>query len=107
MEGELWCIQRLTITQKEILLSIFFFRKQEKDTTFSMHPNKEPGQDIFNPKFYLVFWSILGGDIIDACLTSWLGDEFVLIGLNRTTIVLILKKDNLYEMDEFLLIYLC
>lgn len=32
-----------------------------KDAVFSMHPDRSPGPDGFNPAFFQSFWNVVGG----------------------------------------------
>ena len=41
--------------------------KEVKDAVFSMHPDKSPGPDGFNPAFFQSFWNVVGMDVIKFC----------------------------------------
>lgn len=41
--------------------------QEVKDAVFSMHPDKSPGPDGFNPGFFQSFWSIVGNDVLQFC----------------------------------------
>src|SRR3954466_2340792 len=46
-------------------------REEIHAALFSMHPDKSPGPDGFNPAFFQNFWMVCGNDIFDAA-TLWL-----------------------------------
>lgn len=38
-----------------------------KEAVFSMHPEKAPGPDGFNPMFFQTYWSIVANDVVQVC----------------------------------------
>ena len=52
----------------EMLLAPFS-EKEILEAVFYMHPDKSLGPDCMNLAFYQNFWSIVGKDIIAACLS--------------------------------------
>ncbi|XP_057800052.1 uncharacterized protein LOC131015604 [Salvia miltiorrhiza] len=67
-----------------------FVVKEFTDALSQMHPDKSPGPDGFNPKFYQRFWGVLGKDIFQSCC-DWLNAGAFPPQLNRTIISLIPK----------------
>lgn len=64
-----------------------------------MHPEKSPGLDGLNPRFFQAFWDILGNNVVRIC------DEFIRSGklpngMNQTQIVLIPKKARPKTMGD-------
>ena len=71
-----------------------------------MHPEKSPGPDGLNPRFYQRFWPLIG-DQIFSVTSQWLSIGAFPLGLNNTLIVLIPKCENPSSMKELRLISLC
>lgn len=65
-------------------------KEEVRAAIFSMHPDKAPGPDGYNPGFYLTFWSIMGDDVF-ACVQKVLNNCSLPIDLHDTRIVLIPK----------------
>lgn len=63
-------------------------------------------EDGINPCFYQKYWSLIGDDVIAACL-SWLNVDKLPNGLNDTLVVLIPKKKEASKMLELRPISLC
>ncbi|XP_057794267.1 uncharacterized protein LOC131010650 [Salvia miltiorrhiza] len=83
------------------------FSLEEFSTAVSqMHPDKSPGPDGLNPRFYQKFWSVIGEDVYKGCL-SWLNEGHFPPGLNHTLISLIPKVDSPSSMKELRPIALC
>lgn len=41
--------------------------EEVKTALFSMHPEKSPGIDGFNPGFFQAFWKVVGSDVTEFC----------------------------------------
>ncbi|XP_057791345.1 uncharacterized protein LOC131008488 [Salvia miltiorrhiza] len=83
-----------------------FQAEEFKNAVFQMHPDKAPGPDGFNPKFYQKFWSIIGDDVVDCC-SAWLNRGSFPPNLNHTMISLIPKVDSPTTMKDLRPIALC
>lgn len=77
-----------------------------KEAITSMHADKAPGPDGFNPGSYQKFWNVVGGGVASACI-SWLNDEQFLTELYKTNVVLIPMCDAPTSMKDLRLITLC
>ncbi|WCJ24384.1 hypothetical protein M5689_006348 [Euphorbia peplus] len=64
-----------------------------KAAIFSMHPDKSPGPERFNPCFYQKHWDVVGSKVTTSCL-RWLNSGFLPDGIHDTNLVLIQKKLN-------------
>ena len=71
-----------------------------------MHPDKSLGPNRMNPRFYRVYWDIVGGQVTDACLKV-LNDGVLPTAWNETHIVLIPKKVSPRMMTNLRPIALC
>ncbi|XP_057796787.1 uncharacterized protein LOC131012797 [Salvia miltiorrhiza] len=71
-----------------------------------MHPDKSPGPDGFNPKFYQKFWNVVGEDVYRSCC-DWLTTGTFPPTLNNTLVTLIPKVDSPTNMKELRPIALC
>uniref|UniRef100_A0A803NUS5 Reverse transcriptase domain-containing protein n=1 Tax=Cannabis sativa TaxID=3483 RepID=A0A803NUS5_CANSA len=95
------------VTDDENAILIRPIEDQEvKDALFQMHPDKSPGPDGMNPKFFQKYWHIVGPDVI-ACVKDFFTNEGMPEGLNDTNIVLIPKKKKPDQMSELRPISLC
>ncbi|KAJ9548141.1 hypothetical protein OSB04_020684 [Centaurea solstitialis] len=83
-----------------------FTKEEFRIALFQMHPDKSPGPDGFNPRFYQKFWPVLGDDIFHAGM-SWLENGSFPFGVNDTILTLIPKCDSPKNMKEFRPIALC
>lgn len=81
---------RISIEHNEQLL-LPFTGDEIKEAFWSMHQNNSPGPDGMYPTFFQSFWQTVGDDVIASYL-NFLNNCSLPIGLNDTTIVLILKK---------------
>ncbi|XP_057793280.1 uncharacterized protein LOC131009894 [Salvia miltiorrhiza] len=91
---------------KNVELTQPFTPKEFTDALNQMHPDKSPGPDGFNPKFYQRFWSIIGSDVVRSCC-EWLNAAALPPQLNRTIISLIPKVTNPSNMKDLRPISLC
>jgi len=83
------------------------FQVQEfKKAMYSMHPDKSPGPDGFNPGFFQKFWSVCIPDIFSECC-SWLNNNQFPPSLNSTNIALIPKGNEQHTMKDWHPIALC
>lgn len=71
-----------------------------------MAPDKSPGPDGLNPKFYRCFWSLIGPEVCKAC-RSWLEKKEFPPTLTDTMVVLIPKCESPQTMQELRPISLC
>ncbi|XP_031091127.1 uncharacterized protein LOC115996126 [Ipomoea triloba] len=100
------CIKpRITHSHNQLLLRPTN-PEEVKRAVFSMHPDKSPGPDGFNPEFYQAFWDILGPDITQLC-NDFIASGKLPHGLNSTHIVLIPKKETPENMGDLRPIALC
>ncbi|CAJ2652404.1 unnamed protein product [Trifolium pratense] len=77
-----------------------------KEALFSMHSDKCPGPDGFNPGFYQHFWNLCSQDIFHECC-SWLHSGQFPPTLNMTNISLIPKGEVQSTMKDWRPIALC
>ncbi|KAJ8765399.1 hypothetical protein K2173_012096 [Erythroxylum novogranatense] len=84
--------RKVTSLQNEMLIAPYT-TEEIKTAIFSMHPDKSPGPDGFNPGFFQTYWDLIGKDVTQACLCT-LNDGDPLPGLNRTNPILIPKKQT-------------
>lgn len=61
-----------------------------------MHPDKASGPDGLNPSFFQHFWPVLGKEVYTCC-RDWLSTSSFPANLNDTNVVLIPKKETLFE----------
>ncbi|KAJ9560185.1 LOW QUALITY PROTEIN: hypothetical protein OSB04_005345 [Centaurea solstitialis] len=73
---------------------------------FQMHPDKSPGPDGFNPRFFQTKWGILGDEIFFAG-KQWLENGALPEGINNTIIALIAKVDSPTTLKYYRPIALC
>lgn len=83
-----------------------FEAKEFKDAINQMYKDKSPGPDGFNPGFYQRFWSTVGEDVTDACI-SWLNAGSFPNGLNHTNVALIPKVEGPKSVRDLRPISLC
>ncbi|XP_050233408.1 uncharacterized protein LOC126681895 [Mercurialis annua] len=77
-----------------------------KNAVFSMHDDKSPGPDGFNPAFYKKYWNIVGADVVRACEEFFESGSFKK-GFTDTAIVLIPKIKNPENVGDLRPISLC
>jgi hypothetical protein len=76
-----------------------FLKEEFREAVFSMHPDKCPGPDGYNPGFYQHFWSICSDDIFKDCC-YWLDTGQFPAALSTTNIVLIPKGNVQKSMKD-------
>ncbi|XP_057811393.1 uncharacterized protein LOC131025611 [Salvia miltiorrhiza] len=62
-----------------------FLAEEFKVAVSQMHPDKSPGSDEFNPKFFQNFWNMVGEDVYHSCC-SWLDSMSFPPDLNHTLV---------------------
>lgn len=83
------------------------FRDEEiKTAVFSMHPDKSPGPDGFNPAFFQTYWEIVGRDVVNFCKSFFATGELP-NGINSTLVCLIPKVKQPRQVNELRPISLC
>lgn len=100
------CIPNLISQQQNAALLRTITHEEVRRAAFSMHPDKSPGPDGFNPGFYQAHWDIVGHDITTLC-KNFLSSGKLPHGLNNTQIVLIPKKPKPEVMGDLRPIALC
>ncbi|KAL8120291.1 hypothetical protein AgCh_017451 [Apium graveolens] len=65
--------------------------EEVKSAVFSMHSEKSPGSDGFNPAFYQSFWEVVKEDVIHFC-REFMSTGELPAGVNQTIICLIPKS---------------
>lgn len=83
-----------------------FTKAEFREAMFSMHPDKCPGIDGFNPGFYQQFWNFCSDEICKECC-AWLDTGQFPSDLNMTNIALIPKGNSQHSMKDWRLIALC
>jgi hypothetical protein len=73
---------------------------------FSMHPDKCPGLDGYNPGFYQQFWNLCSDEIFQQCC-AWLDTGQFPASLNMANISLIPKGNSQTTMKDWWPIALC
>ncbi|KAJ8767776.1 hypothetical protein K2173_020716 [Erythroxylum novogranatense] len=89
---------KVTPSQNALLLAPFT-GEDIRHALFSMHPQKSPGPDGFNPGFFQTFWDIVGPEVTTECLKCLNGNT-PMPGQNRTNVVLIPKKKTPETMTD-------
>ncbi|XP_019176335.1 PREDICTED: uncharacterized protein LOC109171734 [Ipomoea nil] len=94
MDGSFYAniLPRVSHTQNDALLRPFE-KAEVKTALFAMFPDKAPGPDGMNPRFYQHFWDVVGEDVSDF-IVDCLNTRSLPASLNATDIVLIPKKKN-------------
>ncbi|XP_031090858.1 uncharacterized protein LOC115995850 [Ipomoea triloba] len=107
--SQLGRLRSRTDSQVIIRIELFlrrFSRDEIKKAAFGMHPDKSPGFDGLNPRFFQSYWDILGESIVQLC-NEFLRSGKLPKGLNTTQIVLIPKKSAPETMADLRPIALC
>jgi hypothetical protein len=99
-------ISRSISPEDNEMLTASFTIEEFREALFSMHPDKCPGPDGFNPAFFQQFWHICSQDIFKDCC-SWLASGVFPSTLNMTNIALIPKGETQVSMKEWRPIALC
>jgi hypothetical protein len=83
-----------------------FTKEEFREAVFSMHPDKCPGPDGYNPGFYQHFWSTCSDDIFKDCI-YWLDTGQFPAALSTTNVALIPKGNVQKTMKDWRPIALC
>lgn len=89
-----------------LCLTAPFTKEEFRIAMFSMHLDKCPGPDGYNPGFYQHFWSLCSDDIFKECC-AWLDTGQFPPDLNMTNIALIPKGHSQHSMKDWRPIALC
>lgn len=87
-------------------LIIHFVKEEVLKAIQSMHPDKSPGPEGMNSRFYHKFCDITGPGVVSACL-SFLNDCFLPEEMNDTSIVIIPKKKKPETLSDLWPLSLC
>ncbi|XP_020114730.1 uncharacterized protein LOC109728671 [Ananas comosus] len=77
-----------------------------RDALFSMKPDKSPGPDGFSLRFFQTHWDLVHTDLFSLVQAFFSGKD-VPTSINKTSIVLIPKKDHPEHITDFRPISLC
>jgi len=99
-------IQHFISDTDNALLTAPFSKEEFRDAIFSMHPDKCPSPDGYNPGFYQHLWSNCSEDIFKDCY-EWLETGQFPASLNATNIALIPKGNIQTTMKDWRPIALC
>jgi hypothetical protein len=92
-------IPQLSQEENEILISDFT-EKEIHDAIMQMEKNKAPGPDGFPAEFYQKFWGILKDDLM-LMFKKFHSGELPLFHLNFGTIILLPKKENAVQIQQY------
>jgi hypothetical protein len=99
-------IQPKITTEMNEALCKEFSEKEISDALFQMGPLKAPGPDRFPARSFQLSWDTLKHDVVKG-VQEFFGSGVILPGINDTTIILILKNDELELLKDYHLISLC
>jgi len=99
-------IEKVVSDDDNVMLTAPFQAEEFKDAMFSMHPDKCPDPDGFNPSFFQQFWYVCNSDIFQECC-AWLNHNHFPLSLNSTNITLIPKGNEQKTMKDLRPIALC
>ena len=102
----LGCVEKNITEDQSMMLLALFSAIEVKDALFDMHPDKSPEPNGMNHAFYQKFWNIVGEDVVQACL-NFINNCSFPVGLNDTSIILILKKQQPETLADMRSIVLC
>jgi mannosylglycoprotein endo-beta-mannosidase len=86
--------------EENIILAADFTEKEVYEAIMQMEKNKAPGPDGFPAEFYQVFWNIIKTDIM-RMFKDFQNGVLPLFHLNFGTIVLLPKKENAIQIQQF------
>lgn len=98
-------IQKISETENEELIAPIT-AEEVKTAVFSMHPDKFPGPDGFNPAFFQSFWNVVGMDVIRFC-QDYMNTGRLPEGVNHSLVCLIPKVKTPQTVADLRPISLC
>ncbi|XP_074378461.1 uncharacterized protein LOC141719998 [Apium graveolens] len=98
-------VQQISDIENEDLIAPITV-EEVKNTVFSMHPDKSPGPDGFNPAFFRSFWSVVGVDVVRFCQV-FMTTGTLREGVNHSLVCLIPKVKTPQTCADLRPISLC
>jgi hypothetical protein len=92
-------INQISGQENEILIAVFT-EEEVKEAVFQMEKNKSPGPDGFPAEFYQICWDVLKDDLM-AMFECFHRGELPLFHLNYGTIILLPKKENAIQIEQY------
>jgi hypothetical protein len=86
--------------EENIILTADFSKKEVHDAIMQMEKNKAPGPDGFPAEFYQKFWEVIKSDLMSMFVAFHKG-ELPLFHLNFGTIILLPKKENAIQIQQY------
>ena len=99
VESEIHNIPQISVEENSILTSDFL-EKEVYDAIMQMEKNKAPGPDRFPAEFYQKIWETIKFDIM-RLFASFQKGELPLFQLNYGTIILLPKKENAVQIQQY------
>jgi hypothetical protein len=99
LEDEIHDIPQLSQIENEFLTANFT-EQEVCEAIMNMEKNKARGPDGFPAEFYQTFWSILKDDVMKMFVNFQQGN-LQLFKLNYGTIILLAKKENAIQIQEY------